>query len=121
VLNPSRAIFEQVAESIAESIINGALGEETRAPSTNELAAFYHINPATAAKGVALLADQGIVYKKRGLGMFVATGARETLLTRRRAEFAARYVDPMLLEGARLGFDTDDLIGLIRAHEGALS
>jgi DNA-binding transcriptional regulator YhcF (GntR family) len=112
----SLAIFEQVAESIAESIINGALPEESRAPSTTELAAFFHINPATAAKGVAQLTEQGIVYKKRGLGMFVAPGAREALLEQRRGQFPSRYIDPMLAEAERIGIGGEELAALVLAH-----
>jgi DNA-binding transcriptional regulator YhcF (GntR family) len=103
VLDSSRPIFEQIAEEIETSIINGSLAEETRAPSTNELAEFYRINPATAGKGVNLLVDQGILYKQRGMGMYVAKGAREQLLNNRRSRFAADYLQPLLAEAARLG------------------
>ena len=65
----------------------GTLLEEAQAPSTNELAGFYRINPATAAKGINKLVDEGILYKKRGIGMFVATGARTRLLERRGRSF----------------------------------
>ena len=78
-----RAIFQQIAEYVEDSIIDGSLTEEAKAPSTNELAAFYRINPATAAKGVSLLVDKRILYKRRGIGMFVATGARTRLLAER--------------------------------------
>jgi GntR family transcriptional regulator len=88
-------------------------------PSTNELAAFYRINPATAAKGINVLADDGLLEKRRGIGMFVATGARQRLLARRRAEFTQRYVAPLLSEAARLGIDTGELFALIKdaGHE----
>jgi DNA-binding transcriptional regulator YhcF (GntR family) len=83
-------------------------------PSTNELAAFYRINPATAAKGINVLADGGLLEKRRGIGMFVAAGARQRLLARRRAEFTQRYVEPLLTEAARLGIDTGELFALIK-------
>jgi DNA-binding transcriptional regulator YhcF (GntR family) len=88
-------------------------------PSTNELAAFYRINPATAAKGINMLADDELLEKRRGIGMFVATGARQRLLARRRAEFTQRYVAPLLSEATRLGIDTDELFALIKdaGHE----
>jgi DNA-binding transcriptional regulator YhcF (GntR family) len=88
--------------------------EGERVPSTNELAAFYRINPATAAKGINILADEGLLDKRRGIGMFVAAGSRARLLARRRAEFTERYVEPLLTEAARLGIDTDELIALFR-------
>jgi DNA-binding transcriptional regulator YhcF (GntR family) len=78
------------------------------------MAAFYRINPATAAKGINVLADDGLLEKRRGIGMFVAAGARQRLLARRRAEFTQRYVEPLLSEAARLGIDTDELSALIQ-------
>ena len=87
-------------------------------PSTNELAAFYRINPATAAKGINMLADDGLLEKRRGIGMFVAAGARERLLGARRKQFAEQYVEPLVTEASRLGIDADELIALIReSHE----
>ena len=73
-MDESRPIFQQIAEQIENDIISGVLPEETQVPSTNEFAAFHRINPATAGKGVNLLVDAGILYKKRGIGMFVADG-----------------------------------------------
>ena len=114
MIEEGKPLFLQIAESVEESIIDGSLGEETQAPSTNELAAFYRINPATAAKGVNMLVDKGVLYKRRGIGMFVADGARELLLAERRAAFADRYVDPLLAEARHLGLGADDLTRLIR-------
>jgi DNA-binding transcriptional regulator YhcF (GntR family) len=107
-------LFVQVAGRLAGQIADGGLAEGERVPSTNELAAFYRINPATAAKGINVLADDGLLEKRRGIGMFVAAGARQRLLARRRAEFTERYLDPLLSEAARLGIDTDELLALIK-------
>jgi GntR family transcriptional regulator len=107
-------LFVQVADRLAGQIADGGLAEGERVPSTNELAAFYRINPATAAKGINVLADDGLLEKRRGIGMFVAAGARQRLLARRRAEFTERYLDPLLSEAARLGIDTDELFALIK-------
>ena len=114
MIEEGRALFLQIAESVENSIIDGSLGEEAQAPSTNELAAFYRINPATAAKGVNMLVDKGVLYKRRGIGMFVAPGARERLLEERRTAFADRYLEPLLTEARRLGLGPDDLSRLIR-------
>lgn len=76
MIEEGKPLFLQIAEQIEDSIVDGSLAEEAQAPSTNELAAFYRINPATAAKGVAMLTDKGVLYKRRGIGMFVADGAR---------------------------------------------
>jgi DNA-binding transcriptional regulator YhcF (GntR family) len=113
-LDEGTPLFAQVAERLAADIADGGLAEGERVPSTNELAAFYRINPATAAKGINILVDEGLLDKRRGIGMFVAAGARATLLARRRAEFTGRYVEPLLTEATRLGIDSDELIALIR-------
>ena len=113
-LDEGTALFVQVAERLAGEIADGGLAEGERVPSTKELAVFYRINPATAAKGINLLADDGLLDKRRGIGMFVATGARQRLLARRRAELTQRYIGPLLTEAARLGIATDELFTLIR-------
>ena len=114
MIEEGRALFLQIAESIEDQIVDGSLAEESQAPSTNELAAFYRINPATAAKGVSMLVDQGVLYKRRGIGMFVAAGARERVLSARRGVFSDRYLEPLLAEAQRLGLSPDDLVALIR-------
>ena len=112
-MDESRPIFQQVAERIENDIISGALPEETQVPSTNEFAAFLRINPATAGKGVSLLVDTGILYKKRGIGMFVATGARDRLMAERREHFRDEFVVPLLAEARKLGIAERDLVALI--------
>jgi GntR family transcriptional regulator len=113
-LDEGTPLFVQVADRLAGEIADGGLAEGERVPSSNELAAFYRINPATAAKGINVLADDGLLEKRRGIGMFVVTGARRRLLARRRAEFGQRYVEPLLTEAVRLGIGTDELLALIR-------
>lgn len=113
MIEEGKPLFLQIAERIEDSIVDGSLAEESQAPSTNELAAFYRINPATAAKGVAMLTDKGVIYKRRGIGMFVAQGAREQLRSERRAAFADRYIDPLIAEARTLGLDATDLAALL--------
>lgn len=114
MLDEGAPLFSQIAERLSEEIADGALPEGERVPSTNELAAYYRINPATAAKGINVLIDDGLLEKHRGIGMFVAAGARQRLLDARRKRFAERFVEPMLAEATRLGIDTDALVALIR-------
>jgi DNA-binding transcriptional regulator YhcF (GntR family) len=114
VIEEGKPLFLQIAEQIEDSIVDGSLAEEAQAPSTNELASFYRINPATAAKGVAMLTDKGVLYKRRGIGMFVAEGARDMLLGERRSAFADRYIDPLLAEARTLGLDATDLAALLQ-------
>ncbi len=120
MFDDSRAIFLQIAEQIEGDIIDGTLAEEGQAPSTNELAAFHRINPATAAKGVAQLVTDGILYKRRGVGMFVATGARQVLIAKRREEFQSGFVEPLVREARKLSIDPEELIVMIKEGTDAL-
>jgi GntR family transcriptional regulator len=113
-LDEGAPLFAQIAERLADEIADGSLAEGERVPSTNELAAFYRINPATAAKGISMLADDGLVEKRRGIGMFVAAGARSRLLAERRKRFAERYVEPLVAEASRLGIGASELAAMIR-------
>ena len=117
MLDDGAPIFSQIAERLADDIADGTLAEGDRVPSTNELAAFYRINPATAAKGINVLTDGELVEKRRGIGMFVAAGARARLLDERRERFAKRYVEPMVVEAHRLRIDADALISMVRAAD----
>lgn len=113
-MDESRPIFLQVAEQIESDIISGVLGEESQVPSINEFAVFHRINPATALKGVALLVDAQILYKKRGIGMFVAEGARERILASRRSAFVVEFLHPLMTEAAKLGISAEQLIRMIQ-------
>jgi GntR family transcriptional regulator len=119
VIEEGKALFLQIAESVEDSIIEGSLAEEAQAPSTNELAAFYRINPATAAKGIGLLVDKGVLIKRRGIGMFVAPGARAVLLSERRTVFADRFLEPLLTEARKLGLDASDIRALLSERAAA--
>src|SRR5215831_7293572 len=114
LIDENRPIFMQIAERIEEDILAGRLAEEEQVPSTNQFAALYQINPATAAKGVNLLVDQGILYKRRGLGMYVALGARARLLEKRREQIFAQYVETMLQDAEKLGITTKQLTEMIQ-------
>lgn len=119
MIEEGKPLFLQIAESVEDAILDGSLPEDSRAPSTNELAAFHRINPATAAKGVNMLVDKGILAKRRGIGMFVAVGAREALLTERRSAFADRFIQPLIAEARTLGLGPDDLARLVQERAAA--
>jgi DNA-binding transcriptional regulator YhcF (GntR family) len=114
LIDEGRPIFLQISERIEDDIIEGGLPEESQVPSTNQFAAFYKINPATAAKGVNLLVDEGILYKKRGIGMFVAEGAREKVINKRKEQFFEQYVTTMIHEAKKLGITVDHLTDMVR-------
>jgi len=117
VLDEGTPLFLQIAERLSSDIVDGTLLEGSRVPSTNEFAAFYRINPATAAKGINMLVDDGILEKRRGIGMFVVSGAREQLIRQRRERFAEQYIEPLLAEAFRLAIDVDALVDMIRRPE----
>jgi len=109
-----RPIYIQVREMIEDQIINEQLKENEQAPSTNQLVNFYKINHITVAKGVNQLVDEGILYKKRGIGMFVASGARKKLIAQRKETFIDDYIVTLVHEANKLGFSETDIISLIR-------
>lgn len=102
-------IYLQIADRIKDDVLSGTLKEDEQVMSTNQYAAFYQINPATAAKGFAQLVDEGVLYKKRGIGMFVTPDARDKLRKQRRERFFADVVDPMLTEARMIGVSVDEI------------
>lgn len=113
ILTQEKSIYIQIKEMIENDILRNILLEEERVPSTNELAKLYAINPATAAKGVNLLVDDGILYKKRGIGMFVATGAKQKIMEKRKENFYDDYIRSLLAEAASLGITKQELVAMI--------
>ncbi|QGU03176.1 HTH-type transcriptional repressor YtrA [Corynebacterium kalinowskii] len=114
-------LFRQIADLIEDSIVEGSLAVGDRAPSTNELAAFHRINPATARKGLALLVESGVLEKRRGIGMFVTAGAPMLIVQRRREAFAADYLAPLVDEAVKLGMhraDVHDLLDRVAESRG---
>ena len=110
-LTEDRPIFQQIAEQLEEAILSGAYPEESQVPSITEYSVQYRINPATALKGINL--DAGLLYKKRGVGMFVASGAREKLRQSRRERFYQDYVQRMVREARNLGLTDQELLELL--------
>ena len=119
ILTQEKSVYLQIAEMIETDILRDILLEEERVPSTNELAKLYAINPATAAKGVNILVDEGVLYKKREIGMFVSAGAKEAILSRRKNEFYDNYVKKLLEEAASIGLGKEEVIQLIQSGNEA--
>lgn len=105
-----RPIFLQLSEYIEADILSGVFAEESPLPSTTELSVELKLNPATTLKGVNILVDQGLVEKKRGIGMFVVKGAREKILKKQRNAFNVEYLLPLISIAKNLGIERDDLI-----------
>lgn len=106
-------IYLQIQEKIENAILAGAFAEGSQIPSTTEFSVNYKINPATAMKGISLLVDGGIVYKKRGLGMFVCPGAKEIILSKRKKNFFDRFVSTLLSEAKKLNMSRDEILTMI--------
>lgn len=107
-------IYLQIARMLEDDILRGVYQEEEQVPSTNELARAYRINPATAAKGINLLATSGVLYKRRGIGMFVAPGAEEAVKAQRRAAFYDSYVLPLVQEARSLDLSEEAMLDMVR-------
>ena len=113
MFDDSRPIFQQLADRIVDDILRGQYEEDQQVPSTNELAAYLRINPATAGKGLGLLVDRGILVKRRGIGMFVAEGAKQQIADERREQFVNHYIKPMLTEAETIGLERAEIARLI--------
>lgn len=112
--NQDKPIYLQVREQIEDQILNNQLKEGEQAPSTNQLVNFYKINHVTVSKGVNQLVDEGILYKKRGIGMFVAEGAREMLIQKRKETFIEDYVVKLVREANKLEITESEIIQFIK-------
>jgi len=111
-------IFIQISEQLEDAILTGALNEDMQAPSTTEISVSFKINPATALKGITMLTEDGILYKKRGLGMFVAKGAREMILIKRKHQFMEKFVIPLLSEAEKLSISMEEINDMLkRGHK----
>ena len=112
-LGEDKSIYLQISEMIEDEILRDIINEEEQVPSTTELSKFYKINPATAAKGINILVDEGILYKKRGIGMFVQAGAKEKVIESRKKKFKETYLKKIISEAELIGLSKSDLKRLI--------
>ena len=107
-------IYIQIAEWIENEILADRLLPDGKVYSQYQLAEIFNINPATAGKGLTILVEKEILYKKRGLGMFVVTDAKHQILTTRRSETLTKMAKEIVQESKRLGVLDEDLIELIK-------
>ena len=119
MFDQDKPIYLQIREKIEDQIVNDQLKEGEQAPSTNQLVSFYKINHATVSKGVNQLVEEGILYKKRGIGMFVAEGAKTMLVQKRKAAFVDDYVVGLVQEADKLGISESEIIDLIKKVKGS--
>ncbi|MUV38694.1 putative HTH-type transcriptional regulator YhcF [Lentibacillus sp. JNUCC-1] len=115
-LDETKPIYVQIKEHIEDSIIGGTLNPDERAPSTNEFAAFYKINPATAAKGINELVAEDILVKRRGIGMFVTAHAKSVIIEKRKKTFYDHYILPLKQEAEKLEINEAELIEWVKGE-----
>lgn len=118
LLSGNKPLYLQIREEIEEQIVKNLLPEGEQVPSTNQLVNFYKVNHQTVAKGINQLVDEGILFKKRGVGMFVAKGAREKLLNKRKRDFVQNYIVSLVEEANILGLSEEDILRLIKQVKG---
>ena len=118
MFNDGSPIYRQIAERIKADVLRGTLKSDEQIMSTNQYAAFYRINPATAAKAFQQLVDEGVLYKRRGIGMFVDPAAPERLRTQHRERFFSDVVEPMVAEARTIGVPLEDVIDRIHRLAG---
>ncbi len=111
--NTDKPIFIQIAEQLEDSIFTGIFPEETKIPSTNEISALLNINPHTVLKGMNMLVDEEVIYKRRGLGMYVKEGAVNKIRTKRQGQFFSQYIEALITEAAKLNMSKEEVIRLI--------
>lgn len=111
-------LFVQIAEQIEDDVFTGAFAEGDRVPSTNELAALLGINPHTVLKGMNILVDEGVIYKRRGMGMYVQDGARDKVRAKRKSAFDERYVTALVAEAKKLGLTKEQVVELVEKGYG---
>ncbi|AYD21120.1 GntR family transcriptional regulator [Clostridioides difficile] len=113
VLNNEEPIFIQIARAIEDEILSNGIKEEEQVPSTTELSKLYKINPATVLKGINILVDKNILYKKRGIGMFVSDGAKTIIKEVRKENFKHNFVKNLLQEANKLEINREELVDII--------
>lgn len=115
-LDENKPIYLQIKEQIEDWIINGTLTAGKRVPSTNELAAYYKINPATAAKGINELVTDDVLFKRRGVGMFVSDSAKVILVKKRKKTFYDNFMLPLKMEAKKLQISEEELVDMVKGE-----
>ena len=118
ILNEDEPIFIQISKAIEDEILTDNIKEDEQVPSTTELSRLYNINPATVLKGMNILVDKNILYKKRGLGMFVNSGAKNTIKLLRKESFKNKVIKNLIEEASKLEIDKDELLEIIKQYKG---
>lgn len=112
--NTDTPIYSQITKYLEDDIFTGLYPEESQVPSTTETSITYNLNPATVLRGYSTLAEEGLIYKKRGIGMFVSKGALKKIKKKRQKEFSENFIEPMLNEAIKLSLSDDEILENIK-------
>ena len=118
ILNDNEPIFIQISKAIEDEILSDGVEEEMQIPSTTELSKLYKINPATVLKGINILVDKDVLYKKRGIGMFVCKGAKKVIKKSRKDAFEKVYIKDLIQEASKLDIEKEELLEMIKNFKG---
>ena len=110
-------IYRQLADRLREMILEGVYRNGDALPSVRQIASEHRINPITVSKSFQMLVDDGLVEKKRGLGMYVGDGAMEQLLQNEREQFLTEELPAFLERATRLGYSRESLLETLGADE----
>ena len=116
--NDSQPIYWQLKERTIAMILDGTLQEGDTLPSVRTVASDFQLNPITVSKSYQALVDDGLVEKRRGLGMFVCEGARKKLMQKEREKFLKEEWPAMVNRIRQLGLDTTKLLQYVTEQEG---
>ena len=118
ILNSETPLFMQIKEKIEDMIVNRSLEADQQIPSSTQMVKFYQVNHLTVLKGMNLLVEEEVIYKKRGVGMFVSPDGREKLLKKRKQRLITHYIIPLIHQAETLGISTEELMSLITETAG---
>lgn len=111
----AKPIYLQISEWLETEILTGNFKQDEKIYSQYKLAEMFNINPATAAKGLNILAEEKILYDKRGIGKFVSQVAHEIIRDKRKNQILTGLIEEIVLEAKHLQIDEDELIEMIKA------
>src|SRR5699024_930019 len=111
-LDEQRPIYIQIKEFLEDAILKGSIQLGEKAPSTNELAKLYQINPATARQGINELVQEEILRTQRGVGMFVTDDAITIIREKRQQEFYHHFILPLKEEAKKLNISNEQLLSM---------
>jgi DNA-binding transcriptional regulator YhcF (GntR family) len=115
-LNDEKPVFVQIIGMIEDDILSGTYGVDDLIISTPQISKLLSVNPTTAQRAIGVLTDRGVIYKKRGIGMAVAEGAREMILGQRREAFFERVVPEFISGAKKIGISDEELLKLVKEN-----